>query len=116
MVSLGVARPPAPACSVARSRFFRDGDQERSTVRPHPEEEHGMSIVDDLVSNLVERNTIRLNGSFTITLVDGGVAVKGQLLSTLHDQKKNKDIVNVTAPIVADVRVGDIVIPLPEIR
>ena len=27
-----------------------------------------MSIVDDLVSNLVERNTITLNGTFTITL------------------------------------------------
>ena len=24
-----------------------------------------MSVVDDLVSNLVERNTIRLNGAFT---------------------------------------------------
>jgi hypothetical protein len=75
-----------------------------------------MSIVDDLVSNLVERNTIRLNGTFTITLVDGGVALKGHLFSTLHDQKRNKDIFNINAPIDADVRVGDIVIPLPQIR
>jgi hypothetical protein len=75
-----------------------------------------MSIVDDLVSNLVERNTIRLNGAFTITLVDGGVTLKGQLFSTLHDQKKNKDIFHIKAPIDADVRVGEIVIPLPQIR
>jgi hypothetical protein len=75
-----------------------------------------MSIVDDLVSNLVERNRVRLNGAFTITLVDGGVTLKGHLLSTLHDQKKNKDIFNINAPIDADVRVGDIVIPLPKIR
>jgi hypothetical protein len=75
-----------------------------------------MSIVDDLVSNLVERNRVRLNGAFTITLVDGGVTLKGHLLSTLQDQKKNKDIFHLNAPIDADVRVGDIVIPLPQIR
>jgi hypothetical protein len=75
-----------------------------------------MSIVDDLVSNLVERNKITLNGAFTITLVDGGVSLKGQLLSTIRDEKKNKDLLNIKAPITADVKVGDIVIPLPQIR
>jgi hypothetical protein len=75
-----------------------------------------MSIVDDLISNLIERNVIRLNGSFTVTLVDGGVAVSGQVLSTVRDQKKNKDIVNVNAPLDARVSVPDIVIPLPQIR
>ena len=75
-----------------------------------------MSIVDDLVSNLVERNTIRLNGTFTISLIDGGVSLKGQVLSTVRDQKKNKDLLNIKAPIAADVKVGDIVIPLPQIR
>jgi hypothetical protein len=75
-----------------------------------------MSIVDDLVSNLVDRNTIRLNGTFTITLIDGGVSLKGHVLSTIRDQKKNKDLLNIKAPIAADVKVGDIVIPLPQIR
>jgi hypothetical protein len=75
-----------------------------------------MSIIDDLVSNLVERNTIRISGAFTITLVDGGVSLKGQVLSTLHDQRKNKDVVNVQAPIDAAVKVGDIVIPVPQIK
>ena len=65
-----------------------------------------MSLVDDLVSNLVERNTIRLNGTFTIALVDGGVSLKGQVFSTVRDQKKNKDLVNIKAPIAADVKVG----------
>jgi hypothetical protein len=74
-----------------------------------------MSIVDDLVSNLVERNTIRLNGTFTATLIDGGVAVKGHIFSTLRDQKKNKDLLNLDAPVNAEVRIGDIVIPLPRI-
>jgi hypothetical protein len=74
-----------------------------------------MSIVDDLVSNLVERNAVRLNGTFTITLVPGGVAVRGEVLSTLRDQKKNKDVLNIKAPLSADVTVGDLVIPLPQI-
>lgn len=75
-----------------------------------------MSIVDDLIENLVERNAIRLNGSFTINLVNGGITVKGQVLSTLRDQKKNKDVLNIKAPIDAAVRVGDIVIPVPQIK
>lgn len=74
-----------------------------------------MSIVDDLIENLVERNVIRLNGSFTITLTNGGLAVKGQVFSTVRDQKKNKDLLNIKAPVDADIRVGTVVIPLPRI-
>ncbi len=74
-----------------------------------------MSIVDDLVSNLVERNAINLNGGLTISLVDGGLAVSGQLRSTLRDQKKGKDLLNVSIPVGADVRVGEIVLQIPRI-
>jgi hypothetical protein len=75
-----------------------------------------MSIVDDLVENLVERNAIRVNGAVTISLVEGGLAVKGRLYSTLRDQKKGKDLLNVDIPVDAAVRVGDVVIPLPQIK
>jgi hypothetical protein len=75
-----------------------------------------MSIVDDLVENLVERNTIRLNGTLKIALVDGGLAVKGRLLSTLRDQRKGKDLLNVEIPVDAQVQVSEVVIPLPQIR
>ena len=75
-----------------------------------------MSIVDDLVENLIDRNAIRLNGTFTVTLIDGGIALKGQVLSALRDQRKNKDVLNVNAPIDAEISVGEIVIPLPQIR
>jgi hypothetical protein len=75
-----------------------------------------MSIVDDLVSNLVERNTISVNGTFTITLVPGGVSLKGHVLSKIRDQRKNKDVLNIKAPVAADVKVGDIIIPVPQIR
>jgi hypothetical protein len=75
-----------------------------------------MSIVDDLVENLVERNTVKLNGTLTIALVDGGLAVKGKLFSTLRDQKKGRDLLNVEIPVDAQVKVGEVVIPLPQIR
>lgn len=75
-----------------------------------------MSIVDDLIENLVERNTLKLNGALTIALVDGGLKVKGRLSSTVRDQKKNRDLLKVEIPVDADVRVGELVIPLPQIR
>lgn len=74
-----------------------------------------MSIVDDLVENLVERNGLRLTGSLAITLVAGGLNVRGTLRSTLRDQRKNKDLLNVNIPVDANVTVRDIVIPVPRI-
>jgi hypothetical protein len=75
-----------------------------------------MSIVDELIENLVERNVVGLNGTLNIALVDGGFKVKGQLFSTLRDQRKNKVILNVNIPVAADVHVADIVIPVPPIK
>jgi hypothetical protein len=75
-----------------------------------------MSIVDDLIENLVERHGIRLSGTFTLTLIDGGAAMKGQLFSSLRDQRKGKDLLNINAPIDAEVTIGEIVIPLPQIK
>ena len=75
-----------------------------------------MSVVDDLVENLVERNAIKLNGALTISLVEGGLAVKGRLLSTLRDQRKGKDLLNVEIPVDAQVKVSEVVIPLPQLR
>jgi hypothetical protein len=75
-----------------------------------------MSIVDDLIENLVERNTIKLNGTMAIALVAGGLKVKGRLSSTVRDSKRNKDLVKVEIPVDADVKVGELTIPLPQIR
>jgi hypothetical protein len=75
-----------------------------------------MSIVDDLIENLVERNVVGLNGTFTVSLVDGGVRIKGQALSVLRDQKKNKTILNATIPVDAEMKVSELVIPLPQIK
>lgn len=75
-----------------------------------------MSLVDDLIENLVERNAINLDGTFAITVVSGGIRIKGSVRSTIRDQKKNKQILQVDAPLDVNVSVGTIVIPLPQIK
>jgi hypothetical protein len=75
-----------------------------------------MSIVDDLIENLVERNTVKLKGNLGIALVDGGIRVTGTVFSTVRDQKKNKDILNARIPVDAQLQVADTVIPLPKIQ
>ncbi len=74
-----------------------------------------MSIVDDLVENLVERHGLRVTGALSIALVDGGFSISGALRSTLRDQKRGKDLLRVNIPVVAQVKTSDIVIPLPTI-
>lgn len=74
-----------------------------------------MSIVDDFFQNLVERNGFRLTGALAIQLVDGGVNISGALQTVLRDQHKNKDLLKINIPVVARVKVGEIVIPLPKI-
>jgi len=75
-----------------------------------------MSIVDDLIENLVERNVVTLKGTFTLALVDGGIRIRGDVLSSLRDQKKNRVILDTAVPIDAELRVGEVVIPLPTIK
>ena len=74
-----------------------------------------MSIVDDFFQNLVERNGFRLTGALAIQLVDGGVNISGALQTVLRDQHKNKDLLKINIPVVARVKIGEIVIPLPNI-
>jgi hypothetical protein len=75
-----------------------------------------MALVDDLIENLVERNAIDLNGTFSVALVDGGVRITGTAQSTVRDQKKNKAILKANIPVDAHVNIGAIVIPVPQIK
>ena len=75
-----------------------------------------MSIIDDLIENLVERHTVTLKGTFNVALIDGGVKIKGQALSSLRDTKKNKVILDAAIPVDAEMTIGEIVIPLPSIK
>lgn len=75
-----------------------------------------MSLVDDLVENLVERNAIDLNGTFTIAIINGGVSIKGTIRSSVRDEKRKKQILKVDVPVDAQIGVGTVVIPLPQIK
>ena len=74
-----------------------------------------MSIVDDLIANLVQRNALLLNGTLKIALVDAGARIDGAIVCTVRDQEKKKDILTINAPVAATLRVGDLVIPVPKI-
>jgi hypothetical protein len=76
-----------------------------------------MSIVDDLIENLVERNGIELNGTFTISVVNDGISVKGLAHTSLKDTRKNnKEIFKADVPVDTQISVGTIVIPVPQIK
>ena len=75
-----------------------------------------MSIVDDLIENLVERNAIDLNGTFSIALIDGGLRIRGTLMSAVRDEKRKKQILKIDVPVDVQVGVGEIVIPLPQLK
>ena len=71
-----------------------------------------MSIIDDLVKALLERNEIILNGGITIGLVNGGVKLKGEISSAVRDRQKNRTVVTMVTPVSAQVGIGDLVIPV----
>jgi len=74
-----------------------------------------MSIVDDFVENLVERNAVRVSGALAIQLVEGGVRITGAFRSTLRDQKKGKDVLHTNIPVIAHVKIGEVVLRLSEV-
>lgn len=71
-----------------------------------------MSIIDDLVKALLERNEIIVNGGITIGLVNGGIKMKGELSNAIRDRQKNRITATMVVPLSAQVGVGELVIPL----
>jgi len=71
-----------------------------------------MSIIDDLINDIVKNNSVTLDGVITISFVNGGVTINGNVNSTLQDNKKHKNLLKVTVPVEAQVGVPEIVVPL----
>ena len=71
-----------------------------------------MSVFDDLLKALLERNSISIDGAITIGLVNGGVKLKGEISSAVRDRQKNKTIATMVAPLSAQLGIGDLVIPV----
>ena len=74
-----------------------------------------MSIVNELIEKLVEKNGIDLSGTFTVSVVPGGVTVKGRALTVVID-RPSKEIFRADTDINMQLSVGELVIPLPRIK
>ena len=72
-----------------------------------------MSVFDDLLKALLERNSISIDGAITIALEDGGVQMRGELNSTIRDTKKgNKTLATMFIPLKSRVGIGEMQIPI----
>ena len=71
-----------------------------------------MAFFDDLIESWLERNSVTLSGGITIALVDGGVKVRTEIASTIRDTKKSKTIATMVVPLVLEVSIPEIEIPV----
>ena len=77
-----------------------------------------MSVLDDLIENLVERNIVKLNGAITVGLVEDGIKVKGEIGSTIKEKQKRGDpklIASLVVPVGAKISIREFKIPIPEL-
>jgi hypothetical protein len=71
-----------------------------------------MSVLDDLIKTWLERNTVTLNGGITVGLVNGGVKLRGEISSTVHDTKKNRTVATMVVPVSSQVSITPLKIPV----
>ena len=71
-----------------------------------------MWLIDELITALVQRNAVKLKGSVTIGLTDGGVTVFGEVRTTINDTQKGKAIATMVTPVNVTMSVGETVSPV----
>jgi hypothetical protein len=73
-----------------------------------------MSIFNDLIEALIERNRIEFSDvAITIGLRAGGVKIKGQIPVSVVDTQKNKMLASLVLPLEASVEIKDMTFPIP---
>lgn len=72
-----------------------------------------MSIIDDIIRALVDRNEVIIRGAVTVGLADGAVKMSADLRTEIQDKKNNnKTVARMLVPLSATARVDELVIPV----
>lgn len=72
-----------------------------------------MSIIDDIIRALVDRNEIVIKGAITVGLTDGAVKLSADLRTEIQDKKNgNKPVARMLVPMSARAIVDELVIPV----
>lgn len=72
-----------------------------------------MSIIEEIVKALIDRNGIVIRGAITIGLTDGAVKLSADLRSEIQDKSnKNKPIARMLIPMSARAVVDEMIIPI----
>jgi hypothetical protein len=73
-----------------------------------------MSIFNDLIEALVERNRIEFSAAvITIGLRKDGIKIKGQVPVSVVDSQKNKMLANLVLPVEANLEIKEVTFPIP---
>ena len=72
-----------------------------------------MSIIDDIIRALVDRNEIVIKGAITVGLTDGAVKLSADLRTEIQDKKNNnRPVARMLVPMSARAIVDEFVIPV----
>ena len=72
-----------------------------------------MSIIDDIIRALVDRNEVIIRGAITVGLTDGAVKMSADLRTEIQDKKNNnKTVARMLVPLSARAVVDEMVIPV----
>ena len=72
-----------------------------------------MSIIDDIIRALVDRNEIVIKGAITVGLTDGAVKLSADLRTEIQDKNNNnRPVARMLVPMSARAVVDELVIPV----
>ncbi|HKG14237.1 MAG TPA: hypothetical protein VKB12_13000 [Pyrinomonadaceae bacterium] len=72
-----------------------------------------MSIIGNLITELIERNDVVIKGAITVGLADGAVKLSADLRTEVQDRNNhNKPVARMLIPMSARAVVDEMVIPV----
>ncbi|HVF67482.1 MAG TPA: hypothetical protein VM914_07455 [Pyrinomonadaceae bacterium] len=72
-----------------------------------------MSVIDDIIRLLVDRNEVVIKGAITVGLADGAVKLSADLRTDILEKKEPKKLIaRMLVPMSARAVVDEIVIPV----